>query len=73
MNAGERRRPHAEAEVVLCTDDSDLAHVVDICHRQGKPCTVAAYEHSLSSLLRRRADRIITLDALHAGAMAEVA
>jgi len=27
----------------------------------------------LSSLLRRRADRIITLDALHADALAEVA
>lgn len=63
----------AIAEVVLCTGDSDLSHVIDICHRQGKPCSIAAYEHSLSSMLRRRADRIIALDALHADAIAEVA
>jgi hypothetical protein len=60
-------------EIVLCTGDGDLSHVVDVCHRRGKRCTVAAYEHSLSSLLRRRADRLIILDALHADATAEAA
>ncbi len=61
------------AEIVLCSGDGDLSHVIDICHRQGKPCTVAAYEHSLSSLLRRRADRIISLDALHLDVTGEAA
>ena len=63
----------AVAEVVLCSGDGDLSHVLDICHRRGKPCSVAAYEHSLSSLLRRGADRIIALDALHLNLTPEAA
>jgi uncharacterized LabA/DUF88 family protein len=62
----------AISEVVLCSGDGDLSHVIDICHRHGKPCSVAAYRHSLSSLLRR-ADRLIAIDALHLNPAAEAA
>jgi hypothetical protein len=61
------------SEVVLCSGDGDLAHVIDICHRHGKPCSVVAYAHSLSALLRNRADRLLLLDALHVNATAEAA